>query len=79
MNLTQKNHIIIEASNRQDRDSRLEKGVNALLTRAYELGDRGVLVTRLSPTKYLIELDRIVPFGTTLERCRWSGHGKKGA
>lgn len=75
MAVIQKDRIVVEARSRQDLETQLELGTKSLAARACELGDRGILVTRLSPSDYVIELDPRVPFGMTVECCRWAGRG----
>lgn len=63
--------VRIEADNAQDLSLRLEDAISSFVPGALELGDRGILVTRLSPLEYLVALDPSVPFGTTREHCAW--------
>jgi hypothetical protein len=73
MTLIQASRVVVVARSRKDLESKLELETMSLMRLAYELGDRGILVTRLSPSVYAIELHPEVPFGLTTERCKWSG------
>lgn len=71
MPVIENDRIVIVADGPRDLASKLEFGVKSLFPRAKELGDRGILVTRASPSDFVIELDPSIPFGETLEHCRW--------
>lgn len=64
--------VVIEANDPHDLETKIELGLNTLISRAHEFGDRGILLTRRSPNDYLIELDPSVQFGVILERCEWT-------
>lgn len=63
--------VLIQATDAHDLSTQLENAITSLLPRALALGNRGILLTRLSARDYLVALDSSVPFGTTHEHCAW--------
>lgn len=65
--------ITVRAQSRKDMDQKLDAGVSTLRRQAMAAGGRrrGILVTRLSPKDFRIELHETVPYGETLERNSW--------
>lgn len=69
--LNQNLSVRIDASDAHDLSAQLGNAISSLLPDALALGDRGILLTRLSAEEYLVALDSRVPFGTTQEHCAW--------
>lgn len=63
--------LTVRAETRPNLDRELDDATARLLERALIRRDRGILVTRHSPTQYSLELHQDVPFGVTLELDAW--------
>jgi hypothetical protein len=65
--------IMVRALSRKEMDQELETGVATLrrMVMASCGRRRGILLTRLSPNDFRIELHETVPYGETIEREVW--------
>ena len=52
-------------------EDRLSEAVEAFIPAALTLGDRGILITGVSPSDIIIQLHPDVPFGDIHERQEW--------
>ncbi|MHC6595138.1 hypothetical protein [Arthrobacter sp. C152] len=65
---TGKCSLEVSASSPENLQKLLSKAEAALIRIALDLGNRGIVVTRHSPSKYTLELTEKVPFGETREQ-----------